>query len=148
MKLNSVHLMVSRFDDCFRFYRDTLGLRVKWGELGSDYASFHLDGESFLSIFRRDLMARDVHTEHLPSDAAAQDRSAVILQVDDVDAVCRCVGERGAQFINLPTDYPDYGIRAAHLRDPDGNLIEINSRMPREKWTPELRADSDRFERH
>lgn len=145
MKLNSVRLMVSRFNDCFLFYRDVLGLRIKWGELDSDYASFHLDGEGFLAIFRRDLMARDVRTEHLPSDAVAQDRSAVILQVDDVDAVCRRAGERGASFVNPPTDFPDYGIRAAHLRDPDGNLIEINSRLPREDWTPELRADSERF---
>lgn len=28
------------------------------------------------------------------------------------------------------TRLPDWGIRTAHLRDPDGNLIEINQPLP------------------
>ncbi|MBI0583148.1 MAG: hypothetical protein ISF22_02865 [Methanomassiliicoccus sp.] len=39
------------------------------------------------------------------------------------------------------------GIRAAHLRDPDGNLIEISMPMPREGWTAELKEDTDRFQK-
>ncbi|MBI0583147.1 MAG: VOC family protein [Methanomassiliicoccus sp.] len=121
MKLISVRLMVDRFNECFRFYQDDLGLKVKWGELDGDYASFSLDGEGYLSIFRRELMARDVRTGHLPADAVAQDRSAVILQVGDVDTVCRRVAERGVRFVNPPTDYPDYRTGA---RKPTISIVD------------------------
>lgn len=147
MRLNSVRLMVNRFNDCFIFYRDAMGLKVSWGELDGDFASFVLDGEGHLAIFKRELMARDVRAGHLPSDAACQDRFAVILQVEDLDAVCARLLDRGVAFVNLPADYPDYGIRAAHLRDPDGNLIEINATMPQERWSQELREDTERFEK-
>lgn len=38
----------------------------------------------------------------------------------------------GAAFETEPTTYRGWGIRAAHLRDPDGNLIEINELLPPE----------------
>lgn len=147
MRLNSVRLMVTRFTDCFLFYRDGMGLKVTWGELDSDFASFALEGEGHLAIFKRELMARDVRAERLPADAPCQDRFAVILQVKDLDSACDRLLDRGVELLNLPMDYPDYGIRAAHLRDPDGNLIEINATMPRERWTPKLREDTERFEK-
>jgi catechol 2,3-dioxygenase-like lactoylglutathione lyase family enzyme len=43
-----------------------------------------------------------------------------------VDAVCRQLQAHGVALAVGPTDHPDWGIRTAHFRDPDGNLIEIN----------------------
>ena len=31
-----------------------------------------------------------------------------------------------------PTDFPDWGMRSAYLRDPDGHLIELCGEMPAE----------------
>ena len=47
--------------------------------------------------------------------------------VDDVDAVYEELGSRGATFLTEPRDQPVAFIRTAHLRDPAGHLIEINS---------------------
>ena len=33
--------------------------------------------------------------------------------------------EKGVNFINEPTDLPDWGMRVVHLRDPEENLIEF-----------------------
>jgi hypothetical protein len=52
---------------------------------------------------------------------------------------------RGAQFVADLTDRPDWGIRTAHLRDPDGNLIELNSPLPREQWADELADEAQRY---
>ena len=145
MKLSCVRLMVTRFDDCFRFYRDTLGLKVTWGGIGDDYASFSLGDTTYLSIFRRDLMARDVRTQGLPSSAVSQDTFAVVFQVDDLDALYGRLIGAGVEFVNPPIDYPDYGIRAMHLRDPEGALIEINSQLPQTEWSEELRAEGKKY---
>ena len=145
MKLSCVRLMVTRFDDCFRFYRDTLGLKVTWGNLGDDYASFSLGGTTYLSIFRRELMARDVRTQGLPSSAVSQDAFAVVFQVDDLDALHDRLIGAGVEIVNPPIDYPDYGIRAMHLRDPEGGLIEINSQLSLDKWSEELRTEGKKY---
>lgn len=44
-----------------------------------------------------------------------------------------------------PKDYPDWGIRAAHVRDPDGNLIEIENEMPKGEWSQELLKEDAAF---
>ena len=37
---------------------------------------------------------------------------------------------RGVALVAEPQDCPDWMMRTAHFRDPDGNLIEINSAIP------------------
>jgi predicted enzyme related to lactoylglutathione lyase len=111
---------------------------------GWSYASFDV-GKVRLSLFKRDLMARDLGTTSLPPDAKCQDRVAFIFDVRNIDAEVRRLKELGVKLITQPTDRPDYGIRSAHLRDPDGNLIEIYSQLPKRKWTKELRKDNGLF---
>ena len=36
----------------------------------------------------------------------------------------RC-GQKGVEFAVGPTDRPDWYLRTAHFRDPEGNLIEL-----------------------
>ena len=78
MQLNSVRLLVDRFDACFRFYRDVLGLEPVWGEEGGRYADFKAGDGTLIALFRRALMAEAVGTEDRPSDAPAQDRAALV----------------------------------------------------------------------
>ena len=46
-------------------------------------------------------------------------------QVDDLDSTVAALGRKGAVFLAGPEDYTDWTIRAAHLRDPEDNLIEL-----------------------
>ena len=48
------------------------------------------------------------------------------VEVEDVAAACRHLQSHGIPLTTPMTDHPDWGIRTAHFRDPDGNLIEIN----------------------
>jgi predicted enzyme related to lactoylglutathione lyase len=85
-------------------------------------------------------MAEAVGTTGLA--AGAQDRAALNFHCDDLDAAAEELRSRGASFIVEPTARPDWGIKVAHFRDPDGNLIEINSPMPTTEWTEELREEA------
>jgi lactoylglutathione lyase len=78
-------------------------------------------------------MAAAVGTADKPTSVECQDKVALIMAVEDMDAVYRQLRERGVIFITEPLDRQNWGIRTAHFRDPDGNLIEINSSLPMEE---------------
>jgi catechol 2,3-dioxygenase-like lactoylglutathione lyase family enzyme len=46
-----------------------------------------------------------------------------------VDEVYELVKEQNGIVVTQPQDRPDWGIRTAHFRDPDGNLIEIYNNL-------------------
>jgi lactoylglutathione lyase len=127
LKLDNVRLLVSRFDETFAFYRDVIGLTPSWGKPGENYASFVFPGGGQVALFRRALMAEAVGTAAQPSTRREQDTAALVLAVDDVDAVYARLRARGVEFTGPPANQDAWGIRAAHFRDPDGNLLELFS---------------------
>ena len=56
-----------------------------------------------------------------PADGA---RMQLTIPVDDVDAVCARLAEKGVALLNGPMDRP-WGIRTATFRDPAGTIWEI-----------------------
>ena len=141
----SVRLLVSDFDACFRFYRDVMQFPVTWGAEGEGYADFFVGTETGLSLFDQREMSATVGTLSLPSKPDGQDSTVIIFQVDDVDATVEQLQQRGANILVGPTSHPEWGIRTADLRDPDGNLIEINSPIPQEEWTQELQEEGQKY---
>ncbi|EWT00795.1 glyoxalase [Intrasporangium oryzae NRRL B-24470] len=62
-----------------------------------------------------------------PAQVGAPDagaRAVYTVGVDDVDAVCAQLAERGIVLLNGPMDRP-WGIRTASFRDPAGHIWEI-----------------------
>ena len=147
MRIDHVRLLVINFAECFRFYRDAIGLSVLWGNEADDYASFTEAGQRVpnVALFRRQAMADTLGTGNLPVDAESQDRSMLIIGVKDVDAEARRLQAMGVQIVLGPQDFPGWGMRGAHLRDPDGNLIELTGELPRERWTQELRDAAEQY---
>lgn len=140
MQIYHVRLLVTHFAECFRFYRDVLGFSVSWGVETGTYASFvgSNKGEDNLAIFGRKSMAEAIGTADLPVDATAQDKSMLIIRVEDVDAEAARLAGLGVKIINGPLDHPGWGMRTAYLRDPDGNLIELMGGLPEDQWTTGL----------
>jgi catechol 2,3-dioxygenase-like lactoylglutathione lyase family enzyme len=124
-KYEFTRLLVSNFRECFRFYRDVTGFRVIFGEAAGSYADFDA-GPVNIALFDRHEMSAAVGTLHLPAQVDAQDKVCLVFAVEDVDGVCAQLKARGVQPVLEPADHPDWGIRTACFRDPDGTLIEIN----------------------
>jgi lactoylglutathione lyase len=141
MRFDNLRLLAHRFDEMYAFYADVLGLHATWGDAASNFVSFHAEGQPGLALFRRALMSDAIGTADRPVDGVAQDRAVVILAVDDLDAAAARVGDR---LVTPPRDMPEWGIRTAHVRDPDGNLLELFVPLPRDQWTPRLRDEDAR----
>lgn len=129
-RLTHVRLLVTDFAECYRFFGQTLELPLINGEASGPYAEFGA-GESVLAVFDRGAMARVVGASSQPAEAIAQDRVALCIRVDDVDAAVTQLKSKGVKFVTEATDRPDWLIRTAHLRAPDGTLVELNSPLKR-----------------
>lgn len=131
MRLNYIRLLVRDFPACYRFYRDVMGFKPRFtgGEQGI-YEEFSA-GPTTLALFRAELMSEVVGDRQAAVETSAADRFVIIFAVESVDAVAIQLKGRGASFVREPHDQPDWMIRVAHLRDPDGNLIEINQPLRR-----------------
>jgi catechol 2,3-dioxygenase-like lactoylglutathione lyase family enzyme len=126
--LTHVRLLVEEYRACFRFYKEIIGLEVAWGNEETGYAEFEA-GNVRLALFGRGEMASVVGSSDLPEDLKGQDTVAVVFRVDDVDQFCAKLQNVGVELLTEPEDRVDWGIRTAHFRDPDGNLLEINRRL-------------------
>jgi lactoylglutathione lyase len=129
MKLYNTRLLVKDFRTTFLFYRDTLGLTPTSGDEDGVYTEFQTGG-ALLALFQSDLMEQ-VLGGGQPLSIHGRDQAALVFEVADVDEAVGQLQARGVAFQTLPEDRPDWGIRTAHLRDPEGNLIEVYSPLAR-----------------
>jgi predicted enzyme related to lactoylglutathione lyase len=95
----------------------------------AQYANWDLDGQAGLVLFGRAMIAQTIGTSALPAEAVAQDASMLVLKVDSVDAAAEVVEKLGATVLAPAQDRPQWGpnLRTAHLRAPDGTLLELQS---------------------
>lgn len=125
-RINQIRLLVNDFSACFRFYRDVIGLPVGSGsEDDPTYASFALGSDLSLGLFGRGEMAAVVGAGSKPAHGDGQDAILLVFEVDNLDQAVDALKAKGVTFAAPPTDRPDWGMRTAHFRDPDGNLLEI-----------------------
>jgi predicted enzyme related to lactoylglutathione lyase len=115
------------FARSFRFYHETLGLKTEvdgsppWAEFQSDGVRLVLLERGFWSM---------VHGPSAPpSPNPTGGTVAFAVQVNDVEATYRRMVKAGAKFETTPTDRPMMGVRSAFTRDPDGNLVELTSKL-------------------
>jgi catechol 2,3-dioxygenase-like lactoylglutathione lyase family enzyme len=130
-KYEFTRLLVSNFKECFLFYRDVMGFKPVFGNEDDVYADFDT-GSTQIVLFDQYFMSKAIGNEHLPASTSAQDKCCLVFAVENVDQTCLLLREQGVQFLTLPEDRQEWGIRTAHFRDPDGNLIEINQPLIRE----------------
>ena len=126
-------LLVADFDTAAAFWeralRDLLGIEPVKLLPEAGYANWDLDGEAVLVLFSRSAIAKAVGTDALPAVPAAQDSAMLVLRVPQVDEATDRLTSHGAAVVSPPQDRPDWGpgLRTAHLRTPDGTLVELQS---------------------
>jgi predicted enzyme related to lactoylglutathione lyase len=125
--LSQLRILVDDFPASFHFYREVLGLTPQSEEQASGpYACFKFeDGGTDIALLSRAMMADGVGAELEPRGSA--DHAVVVFRVDDVDAAHGKAVAAGARSASEPADKPGWGMRVAHLRAPEGTLIEFCS---------------------
>ena len=110
MRLNYAIKFVGDMDAAVAFYRDTLGLRLKFE---SPFWSEFETGETTLAL----------HPASADNPAGGVQLG---LGADDLDRLHAEAQSRGIVFTSPPTDM--HGARIARIRDPDGAEISVSGK--------------------
>jgi predicted enzyme related to lactoylglutathione lyase len=120
---SQLRVLTDDFPASFRFYRDVLGLLPKdEADESGPYGCFEVDGGTDIALFARALMAGALGLDAASSSAHLD--AVVVLRVDDVDAAFAEAVVKGGAAVAEPTDQPAWGMRVAHLRAPEGTIVE------------------------
>ncbi len=115
MKLHGVHhvsLNVGDLDEATRFYTEVLGLEV-----------LPRPDFGFPGLWLRS-EAQEIHLIQVENHVAPEGQHFAF-RVDDLDASIAELQERGVKVAG-PFEIPGLAARQAFLRDPSGNMIELN----------------------
>ncbi len=124
MKLASVRLVTNDIDGLIAFYTNLTGAPA--ARLAEDFAEIRLSG-AIVAISTE----AAVRQFNAGAATAAANRSAVVeFQVEDVDVVHGRLSGQQIDWVMKPITQP-WGNRSMLLRDPDGNLINVFTRLSR-----------------
>jgi catechol 2,3-dioxygenase-like lactoylglutathione lyase family enzyme len=124
MNLTHIRLLVDDIDACRVFYKDKLSLKEQLGVVEGIYYEF-VAGNCILALYKRDLMESVAGVAM--SGEKVIDKAALTFEVANVDTAYKALRSKGIEFVTEPHDQEAWVLRVAHLRDPEGNLIEINA---------------------
>jgi lactoylglutathione lyase len=125
-KVDYVMVNVSDMRRSVEFYRDTLGIRLKFESPG--WSEFETGATT---------LALHAGTRAASSPAATQSgpvagTCSLGFSVPDLDSAYTELLSRGARFVMPPTEQPNEGIRLAVCVDPDGLSISFAEPMAHE----------------
>jgi catechol 2,3-dioxygenase-like lactoylglutathione lyase family enzyme len=108
--INAVTLAVRNMARALDFYRDKLGLSLRYGEGAASFSSFRV-GDGYLNLV-------------LAPEEGWSWWGRVIFYVDDVDATYRRLLDAGLSPSTAPEDAP-WNERYFHINDPDGHELSF-----------------------
>jgi catechol 2,3-dioxygenase-like lactoylglutathione lyase family enzyme len=118
--IGAITLFVEDLDEARRFYQDAFGLPIVFEDENSAVFKF---GETLVNLLKS-TAAPELIEPAVVANREAGSRVVFTIEVDDVDAKCAKLAERGVQILNGPLDRP-WGPRTASFRDPGGHIWEI-----------------------
>ncbi len=122
--LTHIRLLVDDIEGSRNFYMGKFGLSEQLTVVEGIYYEL-VAGPCILALYKRELM-ESVGGVPAASEQAV-DKVALTFQVEDVDTAYSELKAKGVAFVTEPHDQEAWVLRVAHLRDPEGNLIEINA---------------------
>ncbi|MGW2183058.1 VOC family protein [Streptomyces sp. NPDC001732] len=122
-------VLAGDYPAAFAFYAGVLpeltGYVLARGDAASGYASWDApDGTTAFAVLQRDVFAGEVPQAPPAGGAALVVPVADVAALDAAVALCR---RHGGVLVAPVRDLPGWRLRAAHLHDPDGNLLEIQT---------------------
>ncbi len=121
-RLSHVILFVADLGASVAFYRDALGLELKFTEHG--YAEFSTDAPRF-ALFERARVPGLIRRPPGEPGPTAE----VVFSVEDAEAEADRLRAAGLE-VHGPVDRP-WGHRTVHVLDPDGHVVELAQDIPR-----------------
>jgi catechol 2,3-dioxygenase-like lactoylglutathione lyase family enzyme len=119
-KISAISLFVDDLQAAKMFYRDVFGVPVVFEDASSVCVKFD---RLFVNLLHVSAAREQIEPAPVASRESGT-RFQLSIWVDDVDAVCALLQERGATLLTGPTDRP-WGMRTATFADPDGHSWEI-----------------------
>jgi lactoylglutathione lyase len=118
--LGAITLFVEDLDASKSFYRDVFGLNAMHED--EESAAFDF-GNTIINLLRASSATELVAPASVGGPEAGA-RSQLTIWVDDANATCVQLGERGVELLNGPIDRP-WGVRTAAFADPAGHVWEV-----------------------
>ena|ERR1700712_370463 len=119
-RIGALTLFVEDLAATRQFYLDVFGLPVHFEDDVSAVFDF---GNTLINL----LQVTEAPGLIEPARVGGPDAGArlqLTVEVDDVDAVCARLRDRGVELLNGPVDRP-WGVRTAAFRDPAGHVWEV-----------------------
>lgn len=121
MELTQIRILIDDFPRSFRFYRDVLGLTPQHDDERGPYAKFTAAAGSCAIA----LQSRAHFCESFPQLLSpGGDRALIVLRVAALRELAYAITARGGTFCKEPHE-AWRGMWNAYLRDPEGNLVEL-----------------------
>jgi lactoylglutathione lyase len=125
-RFDMIGIFVEDLQKMVSFYRDTLGVDIRWNGEGP-YAEFHHEGIRLAMYARKELPKLLGQTPEYPKKLNGTFELAInVGPPENVDAKFTEILSKGGKTIYPPRDEP-WKMRSAMIADPEGNLIEIAS---------------------
>lgn len=118
--ISAITLFVEDLVATKQFYRHVFGLPVVFEDAVSAVFRFGATLINLLDVRE----APGLIEPALVASPGAGSRFQFTIDVDDVDALCAELVQRGTQLLNGPIDRP-WGVRTACFKDPGGHIWEI-----------------------
>jgi catechol 2,3-dioxygenase-like lactoylglutathione lyase family enzyme len=124
--LGALTLFVRDLPTARSFYGDVFGLKLIFEDESSAVFDF---GNTMINLLAIGEAPELVAPATVVAGGADGVRSLLTIWVDDVEALCADLQQRGAVLVNGPIDRV-WGKRTAAFADPDGNIWEIAQDLP------------------
>ncbi len=119
-RIFAVTLFVEDLQVAKEFYANTFGLPIDYEDADSAVFKF---GDTLINLLKI-TQADELIQPATVASREAGSRFVFTIPVDDVDAMCTELTQRGVRLLNGPMDRP-WGIRTASFQDPAGYIWEI-----------------------
>ena len=124
LRYRYTRLNVKNFETCKAFYKNVLGLVLKFEDNMDEYAEFDT-GTTLITLFNRNRLTEFIPQRESLSYDTDSAKAVLSFQVNDLKATISHLQAHDVEMLNPPTGYPDRGFLSTCFRDPDGNLIEL-----------------------